>query len=88
MVTSKEVLQQSSHRIEANIYVVVEFLEIQNSVSFEFCIDYDLIEFWWADLMFEVPHDTHFLEYPPYNGGDLLLSGPTVVGYGGFDVSF
>ena len=46
MVTRKEVFSESSHRIETNIDVVVDFFEIQSSVSFEFCLDEELIEFW------------------------------------------
>ena len=30
--------------------------------------------------MFDSPHATIFVEFPPYNGGALLLAGTTVVG--------
>ena len=43
LVTRKEVLLESSYRIEAHIDVVIEVLEIQSSVSFEFCIDQEII---------------------------------------------
>ena len=46
MVTRKEVFLESSHRIESHLDVVVEVVEIQRSVSFEFCLDEELIEFW------------------------------------------
>ena len=46
LVTRKEVFSGSSHHIEAHLYVVIEVLDIQSSVSFELCIDEDLIEFW------------------------------------------
>ena len=46
LVTSKEVLLESSHRIEAHLDIVIEVLEIQSSVSFELCLDEELIEFW------------------------------------------
>ena len=46
MVTSKEVLSDSSHRIEAHLDVVTEVPEIQRSVSFELCLDEEIIEFW------------------------------------------
>ena len=46
LVTSKEVFYESIHRIDTHIDVVIEFLEIHISVSFEFCLDEDLIEFW------------------------------------------
>ena len=39
LVTRKEVSSESSHRIETHLYVVVEVLEIQSSVSFELFID-------------------------------------------------
>ena len=42
----KEVFSESSHRIETHPDVVKEVLEIQSSVSFELCLDEDLIEFW------------------------------------------
>ena len=59
LVISKEVFSEYSHRIERHIDVVKEVLEIQSSVSFEFCLIEELIEFWLADLMFEVPHATN-----------------------------
>ena len=46
LVTRKEFLSDSSHRIEAHLDVVVEVLEIQSSLLFEFCLDEELIEFW------------------------------------------
>ena len=46
LVIRKEVFSEFIHLIETNIDVVKEVLEIQRSVSFEFCIDEDLIEFW------------------------------------------
>ena len=46
LVTSKEVLFESSHRIETYLDGVIEFLDIQSSVSFEFCLDEEFIEFW------------------------------------------
>ena len=44
LVIRKKVYSESSHRIERHIDVVIEVLEIQISVSFEFCLDEDLIE--------------------------------------------
>ena len=46
MVTRKEVFSEFSHRIEAHFDVVIEFLEIHSSVSFELCLDEELIELW------------------------------------------
>ena len=42
----KEVYFDSSHRINRHIDVVIEILEIQSRVSFEFCLDEELIESW------------------------------------------
>ena len=46
LVTRKEVFFEYSHRIETHIYVVKEALEIQSSVSFDLCLDKELIECW------------------------------------------
>ena len=46
LVIRKEVLSESSHRIERNIDVVKEVIEIHSSVSFEFCLGEEIIEFW------------------------------------------
>ena len=46
MVSSKKVLSEFSHRIETHLDVVVEVLEVQSSVSFDFCLNEELIEFW------------------------------------------
>ena len=45
LVTRKEVLSESSHRIDTHLDLVVEVLEIQSSVAFEFFPDEDFIEF-------------------------------------------
>ena len=39
LVIRKEDFSESSHRIERHFYVVKENLEIQRSISFEFCLD-------------------------------------------------
>ena len=59
LVIRKEVFSESIHRIETHLDVVKEVLDISSSVSFEFCLDEELIEFWWADLMFKGPHATN-----------------------------
>ena len=46
LVTSKEVLTESSHIIDKHLDVVVEVLEIQSSVIFKLCLDEELIKFW------------------------------------------
>ena len=66
LVIRKEVLSESSHRIERHLDVVKEILEIKSSVSFEFCLDEELIEFWCADLMFEGPHATNVGGVSPF----------------------
>ena len=66
LVIRKEVFSESSHRIETHIYVVKEVLEIQRSISFELCLDEELIELWRSDLMFEGPHATNFDILSPF----------------------
>ena len=46
LVIRKEVFSESIHRIERHVDVVKEVLDIQSSVSFEFYLDEELIEFW------------------------------------------
>ena len=46
LVSRKKVFLESSHCIEENIDVVVKVIEVHSSVSFEFCLDEDFIEFW------------------------------------------
>ena len=46
LVIRKEVFSESSHHIETHIDVVKEVIEIRSSVSFDFCLDEELIEFW------------------------------------------
>ena len=46
MVTRKEFFLEYSHHSEAQLDVVIEVLKIHISVSFEFYLDEDLIEFW------------------------------------------
>ena len=46
LITSKEVFSESIHGIEEHLDVVIEVLEIQRSVSFEFYLDEELIECW------------------------------------------
>ena len=45
LVSRKEVLSESSHRIETHLDVVVEVLEVHSSFSFEFCLGEEFIEF-------------------------------------------
>ena len=66
LVIRKEVFSESSHRIETHIDVVKEVLEIQSSISFEFCLYEELVEFWWSGLMFEGPHATNFGRVSPF----------------------
>ena len=46
LVIRKKVLSESINRIDTRIDVVVEVLEFQISVAFEFCINEEFIEFW------------------------------------------
>ena len=45
-VIRKKVYLESSHRIERHLDEVIEVLEIQSSVYFEFSLDEELIESW------------------------------------------
>ena len=45
-VIRKKFYLKSSHRIERHIDVVIEVLDIQSSVSFEFCLDEEIVELW------------------------------------------
>ena len=45
-VIRKKVYLESSHRIERHLDVVIEILDIQSSVSFEFYLDEELIHSW------------------------------------------
>ena len=46
LVTMKEVILDYIHRVEAHLDVVIEVLDMQRSVSFDFCLDGEFIEFW------------------------------------------
>ena len=46
LVIRKDFFSESSNLIETHLDVVKEILEINSSVSFEFCLYEDLIEFW------------------------------------------
>ena len=46
LVIRKKVYSESSHLIERHLDIVIEVLEIQSSVSFELCLDEELIESW------------------------------------------
>ena len=46
LVIRKKVLSESIHRIKKHLYVVVEVLEVHNSVAFELCLEEYFIEFW------------------------------------------
>ena len=60
LIFRKEVLFESSHLIETHLDVVVEFLEIQSSFSFELCLDEEFIDFWQADIKFHSSYATNF----------------------------
>ena len=45
-VIRKELFSESSHRIERHLDVVIEIIDIQSSVSFEFYLDGELIKSW------------------------------------------
>ena len=43
LIIRKEVFSESSHRIDTYIDVVKEVLDVQSSVSFELCLNEELI---------------------------------------------
>ena len=45
LVIRKKLLSGYNHCIETHIYVVVEVLEVHISLSFEFCIDEEFVDF-------------------------------------------
>ena len=73
LVISNKVLLGSSCHIYAYTDMVVEFLEFQISVAFEFCLDEDFIEFWWADPIFEIPHASIFCRISTFQWWSLLV---------------
>ena len=46
LVSRKKVFLESIHRIETHLDVVVDVIDINISVSFEFCLDEDFMEVW------------------------------------------
>ena len=46
ILISKDFLLESIQCIETHLDVVVEVLEVQSGVSFDFCIDDEFVEFW------------------------------------------
>ena len=46
LVSRNEVFSEFSHCVEVHIDVVIGVLVIQSSVSFEFLLDQELVEFW------------------------------------------
>ena len=60
LVSRKKILWMSSHRIQTHLDVFVAIIEFHIIVSFNLYLDYYFIGFWWADIMFEIPHATNF----------------------------
>ena len=46
LVSSNNVLLESSNRIETHLDVIVEVIEVHSNAAFEFCLDEDFIKFW------------------------------------------
>ena len=87
-VSRKDFFSESSHRIERHLDVVIEILEIQSSVSFEFYLDKELINLGELNSCLRVHMPPILSQIPPFNGGVLLLVWTVVVGSGGVDVTF
>ena len=49
--------------------MVVELLKVQRSVVFKLCLYEKFVEFWRADVLFENPGATIFVDFPPSNIG-------------------
>ena len=58
LLSRKEILLESSNRINIHIGEIVDIPEVQSNVSFELCIDEKFIEFWGDKIIFESPHAT------------------------------
>ena len=60
LATNNNFFLKSSHIIYTHLDVIVEVINSQSSVSFEFYLDEDFIKSWWGDLIFQIPHATIF----------------------------
>ena len=56
LVSRNKVLLESSNCICTDIDVVVEVIEVQIRVTFDFCLDEESIMFWRGDIMLESTH--------------------------------
>ena len=88
LVTRKKVSWESSHCIEIHCDVFVEVLEVHSSVSFEFCLDEELIEFGDLISCFKFHMPPFFVDCPMSNGEALLLYRAIFVQSVGFGESF
>ena len=71
IVSSKKVFSEPTNRIEIQLDAIVEFLEVQSSVSFQSCLGEEFINFdeLISCLRFHMP--PFFAECPPSNGESL-----------------
>ena len=74
LVIRKKVFLEFSHCIETYFDMVVEVLKLWSIVAFEICLDEDLIEYWWADIMLQSPHATKFCRLSTFQWWSLPVS--------------
>ena len=73
LVSRKNVFLESSHRIETNIDVFVEVLEVHISVSFDFSFEEEFIKLSWIIFMFDIPHTNIFCRMSTFQWLSLLV---------------
>ena len=73
MIIKKKVFLDSICHIDKNIYMFIEALEVQSSVTFELCLDEEFIILLWADIMFDSPHATNFGRMPTSQCWSLII---------------
>ena len=74
LVIRNKVFLEYSHCIDTHLDVVVEVLEVNISVAFELWIGEEFIKFWWAYLMFEIPHAINVFRISTFQGWSPLVS--------------
>ena len=74
LVSKNKILSDSIHQIETHLDVVVEVIEVQSRVTFEFCLDEEFKEFWWSDIMFEIIHATNYCRMSTFQWWSLIIS--------------
>ena len=79
LVRRNKVFYFYCHRIDTHLDVFVEVLDIHISVAFDFYLDEYLIEFWWADIMFEIPHAANLRRMSTFQWRNILVGRDHIV---------